>query len=148
MSMACGSGACQQDGSRVLPEGLAPRAEPSRSSKMAFQAKGRRAKVQRQGRAAVFEEENGAPWCSWTSPPERGKHCIKGGWACRQKSDYAGFCRSWRGTLIMFFEAGALSRRNNMKYEPEVRSVILAMGKTLYYLVSVSASTKHLKKLL
>lgn len=34
MSMACGSGACQQDGSRVLPEGLAPRAEPSRSSKM------------------------------------------------------------------------------------------------------------------
>lgn len=74
-------------------------------------------KVQRQERVATFEEQNGAPWCSWIPPHMRRKTFVKGVWTYRQKSDYAEFCRSWQGSLIMFSEDGAC--RRNMKYEPE-----------------------------
>lgn len=41
--------------------------------------------------------------------PERKKRFMKGVWTCRQKSDYAGFCRSWQGPFIMCFEDGLVA---------------------------------------
>lgn len=90
----------------------------SRTSKR-FPSKRNKSEGLRQEKPVLFEEQNGALQCRWISSPGRGKNYMKGGWTSRQKSDYAGFCRSWQGTLIMFFEDGAFSSRNNMKYEPE-----------------------------
>lgn len=87
-------------------------------SKTVVQAQRARVKLQRQEMAAIFEEQNGAPWCSWIPPPVRRKKFMKGIWTYRQKSDYAVFCRPWQGPLIMFSEDRACGRRN-MKYELE-----------------------------
>lgn len=42
-------------------------------SKTVVQAQRARVKLQRQERAAIFEEQNGAPWCSWIPPPSEEK---------------------------------------------------------------------------
>lgn len=81
---------------------------------------GKRANVQRQERtAAIFEEQNRAPWYCWISPRQREKITRKEAVHAGRSQIMQGFTGSWQGTLIMFFEDGAFSSGNKMKYEPE-----------------------------